>query len=353
MGPPVLQGRQLPIAEASAPASHVSRVLRLVLLVALATGFGLLWVARGLPSDQLQIFAWLFAVEICWNITRPPAVHLWFLRDWAPFMLALLAYQYSAGFADDLGVPVHITGTIDADRLLFAGTVPTLWLQHHLYRPGHVHWYDVIAAFVYFSHFVASLTVAVVLWLRRRSLWVCYVRRLLTLSLLGLIGYVVYPSAPPWWAAEHGYLPHVSRITTIGWDLLGLRVAPQLFEHGQAQGNQLAAIPSLHAAFAALIAVFFWRRVRRPWRLLLATYPLAMAVVLVYCGEHYVVDILTGWAALAVALLLVNTAERHLSHSSQPVSRPPRHTATPDSSLLSTPPGGYRQDPLGDPPGKP
>lgn len=322
---PVLQDRQVPVPEAGSPTSGVNRALRPVLLVAFAVGFGLLLVTRGLPSDQLQIFAWLFAVEICWNITRPPAVHLRFLRDWAPFVLALLAYQYSAGFADDVGAPIHITGTIGADRLLFGGTVPTLWLQHHLYRPGHVRWYDVIAAFVYFSHFVASLAVAVVLWLRRRALWLCYVRRLLALSLLGLIGYVVYPSAPPWWAAEHGYLPHVPRITTIGWDLLGLRVAPQLFEHGQAQGNQLAAIPSLHAAFAALIAVFFWRRAHRRWRPLLVAYPLTMAVVLVYCGEHYVVDILAGWAALAVALLVVNTAERHLSRPRQPVEPAAAH----------------------------
>jgi len=37
-----------------------------------------------------------------------------------------------------------------ADR----GEVPTLWLQHHLYSPAHIRWYDVAASFVYFSHFV-------------------------------------------------------------------------------------------------------------------------------------------------------------------------------------------------------
>ena len=38
-------------------------------------------------------------------------------------------------------------------------------------------WYDVIASWVYFSHFVAALGVAVVLWLRRRSLWAAFMRR--------------------------------------------------------------------------------------------------------------------------------------------------------------------------------
>jgi membrane-associated phospholipid phosphatase len=58
--------------------------------------------------------------------------------------------------------------------------------------------------------------------------------------------------------------------------------------------NRVAAVPSLHAATALLIAMIFWSRTVR-WRWLLVVYPLAMAVSLVYLGEHYVSDILLGW----------------------------------------------------------
>ena len=49
-----------------------------------------------------------------------------------------------------------------------------------------------------------------------------------------------------------------------------------LFSEGQASVNLVAAVPSLHSAFSALVAMFLWGRVR-PWlRPLLALYPLAM-----------------------------------------------------------------------------
>ena len=68
-----------------------------------------------------------------------------------------------------------------------------------------------------------------------------------------------------------------------------------LFSEGQASVNLVAAVPSLHSAFTALVAMFLWRRVR-PWaRPLLALYPLAMGLTLIATGEHYFFDVLLGW----------------------------------------------------------
>jgi membrane-associated phospholipid phosphatase len=38
----------------------------------------------------------------------------------------------------------------------------------------------------------------------------------------------------------------------------------------------------------------------------LAVYPLAMSLALVYAGEHYVVDCIAGWVYAAVAFVGVN-----------------------------------------------
>ena len=62
-------------------------------------------------------------------------------------------------------------------------------------------------------------------------------------------------------------------------------------------------MPSLHAAISGLLTVFFWPRVRRRWRPLLAGYALAMAFALVYSAEHYVFDILLGWLVTAVVTI--------------------------------------------------
>ena len=68
-----------------------------------------------------------------------------------------------------------------------------------------------------------------------------------------------------------------------------------LFSEGQASVNLVAAVPSLHAAFCALVAMFLWAASAARLRPLLALYPLAMGLTLIATGEHYFFDVLLGW----------------------------------------------------------
>jgi membrane-associated phospholipid phosphatase len=95
----------------------------------------------------------------------------------------------------------------------------------------------------------------------------------------------------------------VERIVGRGWGNLHLHSATALIDQGQASVNLVAAIPSLHAGLTAAVSAFLWTRVRRKWRPLLVAYPLIMAFTLVYTAEHYVVDILLGWALAAVVVM--------------------------------------------------
>jgi membrane-associated phospholipid phosphatase len=74
-----------------------------------------------------------------------------------------------------------------------------------------------------------------------------------------------------------------------------------VWEQGVQVANDLAAFPSLHEGMTVLLVLTLWRRVPRWVRVPLVLYPLAMAFVLVYSAEHYVVDLAAG-AALAVAV---------------------------------------------------
>jgi len=82
----------------------------------------------------------------------------------------------------------------------------------------------------------------------------------------------------------------------------------------------VAAIPSLHAAYALLITLVLWRSARRgPWRVLLAAYPVAMAFALVYTSEHYFVDVLLGWVYCLIAYWAVDRiADRIAERSDDP-----------------------------------
>ena len=79
------------------------------------------------------------------------------------------------------------------------------------------------------------------------------------------------------------------------WDHFGVRVVADVFDTGSGLVNMVAAMPSLHAAYPATLLLFFWND-GKWWRIVLGAYTLAMGFALVYGGEHYLVDILVGWA---------------------------------------------------------
>jgi membrane-associated phospholipid phosphatase len=58
-----------------------------------------------------------------------------------------------------------------------------------------------------------------------------------------------------------------------------------------------------------VLMLFFWNRARllRP---LLVAYPVAMGLVLMYAGEHYLFDVLAGWSVAALVVTLCNKYER-------------------------------------------
>jgi membrane-associated phospholipid phosphatase len=222
--------------------------------------------------------------------------------DWVPLAALLVLYDLSRGMADQLGVAVHVAAPAAADRFLGGGTLPTAWLQHH----WDARWWEAVATLVYSSHFVVTPVVLAVLWLRDRARWVRYARLVIALSAAGLVTYVLYPAAPPWLAARDGVIEHVDRISSSGWAVLGLPKAGAVLHSGQGQVNAVAAVPSLHTAFAVLTCLVLLPLARHRWqRAALVAYAVLMPVVLVWSGEHYVVDTLLGalYAGLVWALV--------------------------------------------------
>lgn len=263
---------------------------------------------------------------------------LYVIRDWLPFALVLLAYDLTRGAATLIGRPTLWHWQVDADRWLFFGTVPTVWLQERL-KSARPPWWEVGVSTVYMSFFVLPYVIAGVLWLRNREEWKAFVKLFVGLNFAALAIYALLPAAPPWAAArctpaqveggpsgpacmfrsargvpdgglmgalqtsQDGANPWIERIVGRGWGKLNLHTASALLDQGQASVNLVAAIPSMHAGMSAAIAAFLWHRVHRGWRPLLVAYPLVMAFTLVYTAEHFVVDILLGWAFAAAAIV--------------------------------------------------
>lgn len=233
------------------------------------------------------------------------------LLDWLPFTAVLVVYDVSRGIADGVGMPLHVSDVAAVDRDLFGGTVPTVFLQRHFLDPGSPHWYDAAATLIYTSHFLATPVVAAVLWMRSRAAWKAFATRVIVLSLAGLVTYVLFPAAPPWYAAREGVIEPVIRASSRGWLWLHVNHAGNLLSEGQAAANPVAAMPSLHTAFATVIALYVSSRLTSRWRYLIVLYPLAMGLSLVYLGEHYVVDLVAGVIYALAVHFGINAWMRH------------------------------------------
>jgi hypothetical protein len=256
----------------------------------------------GIPVQRELVIAWTCGALACASIGRPPRQILQLVLDWLPLVLVLAVYDFTRGAADSLGVGVNFSPMIEFDRFVFPGETPTEWLQANLNRPDAVMWWDVAFSAVYTSYFIVPFAVAGTLWAVNRSSFVQFSRRLVSLAAAGLTTYILFPAAPPWMAAERGLLDGVDRTTGRGWEVLSMETAG-MFEKGQGTVNLVAAVPSLHAAFVALVAMFLWRRVRPIWWPLLALYPVAMGVTLMATGEHYLFDVLLGWLYAGLVML--------------------------------------------------
>jgi hypothetical protein len=82
-----------------------------------------------------------------------------FLRDWIPFIGLFFAYELMRGYADNLGIAVHVTDIIAVERLLFFGQVPTQVLQDALHPATGTDVLASAATVFYFLHFPLPIAV--------------------------------------------------------------------------------------------------------------------------------------------------------------------------------------------------
>ena len=261
----------------------------------------------GVPTSRDLVFLWFAVGMAAFGITdlrrRVPRLVI----EWAPFIAVLFLYDRLRGFADGLVFPARELPQIRVEAALFGKPIPTVWLQSHLWDgANNLHWWDYATWLVYLSHFFATLVVAAVLWTWAHDKFARFATMVCVLALTGFATYALYPAVPPWLAARHGMVGQSNRLVGIIWHHVPIAHYGSLFEKGQNYANNVAAMPSLHAAYALLIALYLWKMVP-PWaRVLLALYPPAMAFALVYSGEHYLVDCFAGWAYAVAAFVAVN-----------------------------------------------
>jgi membrane-associated phospholipid phosphatase len=218
-------------------------------------------------------------------------------RDAAVYALQMWAYvahyELPNDTPDELAERVHVGYPISVDRVMGFGEIPTIRLQRALGRPGELRVHDTVLSVVHWSwFFFPHGTIAYVL-LRHRGNFERSAVQIAAVFDLGAAVYWLVPTAPPWWAAKERRLPPVRRIMTEAGEAVWGRAWGPLYD--SLSGNQLAAMPSLHFG-TSVMAAHVLSDVGRVPGALGWTYAATLGFALVYLGEHYVVDLLAGFA---------------------------------------------------------
>jgi hypothetical protein len=170
-------------------------------------------------------------------------------------------------------------------------------VTHRLYELTFQNFVDqrhLLATIVSWTYWNSEFTVVgiAVLWvyMRRHDAFVGFRNSILLANMIGLVGYVFVPTAPP--------------------RLLGVGFADQ-HRDGLVSlaANPYAAMPSLHAADALIVGVVLFSVCRSPWvKALWAAWPAWVWFAVMATGNHFWLDCVAGIAVAILAMSAVYNA---------------------------------------------
>ena len=216
------------------------------------------------------------------------------LRQLLLFAGAYALYQIVRGLVNGNDVAKaswNATKIIDLERTLHVFVEPSIqaWASN-------VHWLMDGADWIYLNmHYAVTIGVLVFLYTRRHDSF-CFVRNSFMIAMgIALIGYALYPTAPPRLMPEWGFTDSIRQFT-------GFTVE----DHGvKALLNLYAAVPSIHVCFALLVGWPMAKLARRRWvKALWLCYPLLITFVVVATGNHFLTDAFLGAVTAALAMLI-------------------------------------------------
>jgi len=304
-------------------------VVRAAAAAALAAAFVVPLTRRRLriptPITIAATAAGPFALAVLVPRTKGRDAALFAMQMWAFTVIHELPYDQP----DRLRERLRVRYPIAVDRVLGAGELPNVRLQRAFSRPGKVTMLDRVLAVIHWAWFIEPHLALAWILLRNEGRFPRAARQMGAAFDIGCAIYFAVPTAPPWWAAEEGYIsaepgvrshqdpepagaaagdgreseeivaaslpPRLRRVMVeVGEGTWG-RAWPALYS--SLGGNPWAAMPSLHFGTSVLAALLLAESGpvagAAGW-----SYALTLGFALVYLGEHYLVDLLVGSAVV-------------------------------------------------------
>jgi PAP2 superfamily len=223
------------------------------------------------------------------------------LRQIALFGAAYLCYSAVRGMAEVQTAVAfdHTREVIQLERTLHIFVEPSI----QAWAMGSRALIDIASWLYVNAQTTVTITALAYIYLRHnRSFY--FVRNMLMISMaIALIGYAVFPTAPPRFMPEWGFVDTVASLagTHVGHETSSMTA---LF-------NPYAAVPSMHVAFAVMIG---WRLVGlvklKIAKVAWALYPFLIAFVIVATANHFIFDALLGALTAGISALAAHRLAR-------------------------------------------
>ncbi|GHA52894.1 inositol phosphorylceramide synthase [Streptomyces tauricus] len=210
-----------------------------------------------------------------------------------------------------------------------------LWrMEHHLgiaveesvnHAVNSVTWLIVGMNYYYATlHFV--VTIGVLVWLYRSHPGRYAATRTVVFATTGvaLVGYYLYPLAPPRLMNGNDFID-----TVVVHQTWGSMASGDL----KSMSNQYAAMPSMHIGWSLWCGLTIFALASVPWvRVLGLLYPVATLVVIVATANHFWLDAVGGMACLAFGYAVARLWYGSLPHA-LPRQVPPKAEPTPEPKI--------------------
>ena len=160
------------------------------------------------------------------------------------------------------------------------------------------------AAWTYWNSEFTVIGLALLwVYLRRHEWFARFRNTILLTNMIGLVGYVVMPTAPPWMFPRYGFVDGVNHASGFG-----------------ALANPYAAMPSLHAADALIVGIFLFRATRgRSAKVLWALWPAWVWFCVIATANHFWLDVAAGIVVAIVSLGIVSRVTRRREQPAEAV----------------------------------
>lgn len=231
-----------------------------------------------------------------WSSRWLPQGWLDALRQLVLFASAYYAYRIVRGAVDGQ-VTVAFDNArqiVDAERALGLFFEPRLqdWALNNNWIVDAANWSYIN------SHFLVTTTFLIWLYLARNASFY-YVRNMFMVAMgLALALYVAYPTAPPRFLPEWGFADTVTNA-----------VGQASANNANLLYNPYAAIPSMHVAFALMVAIPAYKIVRsRYLKAAWAVYPVIVTFVVLVTANHWWLDAALGALVAAISAVAASAA---------------------------------------------